>query len=84
MEEETESCGTEASGGLDDRRNNRVRCRRVRGGEPSKMPAFGLLFVLECTIVAGYTFVIRGEERHLQAWDTVGGRSTLQHTIEFL
>ena len=53
-------------------------------GDPSKMLAFGLLLVLECTIVAGYTFVIRGEEEHLQAWDTVGGRSTLQHTFEFL
>ena len=45
-EEETVSGGTEAARGLEDKRNNRVRCRCVRGGDLSIMPAFGLLLVL--------------------------------------
>ena len=44
--EETESGGTKAARGLEDKRNNRVRCRCVRGGDPSIMRAFGLLLVL--------------------------------------
>ena len=45
-EEETVSGGTEAARGLEDKRNNRGRCRCVRGGDLSIMPAFGLLLVL--------------------------------------
>ena len=45
-EEETESDGTKAARGLENKRNNRVRCRCVRGGDLSIMIAFGLLLVL--------------------------------------
>jgi hypothetical protein len=45
-EEETESGGAEASRRFEDKRNDRVRYRCVRGGDPSIVPAFGLLLVL--------------------------------------
>jgi hypothetical protein len=45
-EEETESDWTKAARGLENKRNNRVRWRSVRGGDLSRMIAFGLLLVL--------------------------------------
>jgi hypothetical protein len=45
-EQETESGGAEASRTFEDKRNNRVRYRCVRGGDASIVPAFGLLLVL--------------------------------------
>jgi hypothetical protein len=60
-EEETESGRAEASRRLEDKRNNRVRYRCVRGGDPSIVLAFGLLLVLGRAV-----FVDRGEGGVLQ------------------
>jgi hypothetical protein len=66
-EEKTESGWAEASRRFEDKRNDRVRYRCVRGGDPSIVPAFGLLLVLGCAVLVdrreGWVLQVSGASR---------------------